>query len=544
MARPTLVRLATFVATVVAAWGVLSLGPGSADPDLVAGAPAPRDYRAQRPNSVIDDEETERLQQEARDAVDPIEQINEQIESTVNQNVTAVFDDVQALVIGDQLDPPAPAATEAPPTTVAEETTETTAAPEPALLTGTVFVDVESDGVLDAEAEGARVDTGVERIEVTVQVGEETVEVMTDANGAWSAEVPAGSALVRIDPADAQIPEGYVVGSPNYQQLVDCQSGDTCTAEPIPLHVNLRPVEEVIARVTATHTVASDAIATLVAAASDDVIRAALGEDPHFPLIRQAAVDRLFQEFGLRISPDQLQTAQQRLRSNPPQVVFLDTNPPGPDAAASDAAGEIVATFLQANYLVDEAATEDARAEAAEAVPDVMVEYVADQVIVARGVPVTQHHLDAIDATTSAASQAEADGALLAVLGVLVGLLGLYLSRFRAEFWARPRMIALLGILIVLAAGAVRATVIFEPQSSWYVLPAVAFGFMTAVLFDSRIAVLMALAVGVIAAVGTQDTGMAVYATLATLAPIPFVSSVTSRGGFRTAVVFSALAAA
>ncbi len=544
MPRPTLVRIATFAATVVAAWGVLSLGTGSADPDLVVGAPAPRDYRAQRPNSVIDVAETERLKQEARDAVEPIEQINEQIESTVNQKVTAVFDDVQALVIGDQVDPPVPAATEVPPTTAAEETTETTAAPEPVLLTGSVFLDVEADGVLDPEAEGARVDTGAERIAVLVQLGEETFEVMTDANGAWSAEVPAGAALVSVDPADAQIPEGYVVGSPNYQQVVECESGDTCTAEPIPLHVNLRPVEEVIARVTATHTVASDAIATLVAAASDDVIRAALGEDPHFPLIRQAAVDRLFQEFGLRISPDQLQTAQQRLRSNPPQVVFLDTNPPGPDAAASDAAGEIVATFLQANYLVDEAATEDARAEAADSVPDVMVEYVADQVIVARGVPVTQHHIDAIDATTSAASQAEADGGLLAVLGVLVGLLGLYLSRFRAEFWARPRMVALLGILIVLAAGAVRATVIFQPQSSWYILPAVAFGFMTAVLFDSRIAVLMALAVGVIAAVGTQDTGVAVYATLATLAPIPFVSSVTSRGGFRTAVVFSALTAA
>ena len=108
MARPTLVRLATFVATVVAAWGVLSLGTGSADPDLLVGAPAPRDYRAQRPNSVIDVAETERLQQEARDAVDLIEQINEQIESTVNQNVTAVFDDVQALVMGDQVDPPAP----------------------------------------------------------------------------------------------------------------------------------------------------------------------------------------------------------------------------------------------------------------------------------------------------------------------------------------------------------------------------------------------------------------------------------------------------
>ncbi|MGH8949495.1 MAG: hypothetical protein ACRDXF_11605, partial [Acidimicrobiia bacterium] len=390
----------------------------------------------------------------------------------------------------------------------------------------------------------ARVDTGAQRIAVMIQVGEENIEVMTDANGVWSTQVPAGAALVRIDPEDAQIPEGYVVGGPNYRQLVECDPGGTCAAEPIPLQVNLRPVEEVIARVTASHTVASDAIATLAAAASDDVIRAALGEDPHFPLIRQAAVDRLFQEFGLRISPDQLQTARQRLRSNPPQVVFLDTNPPGPDALASDAAGEVVATFLQANYLVDEAATEEARTEAADAVGDVIVQYDADQLIVARGVPIEQLHIDAIAATTSSASQAEADGGLLAVLGVLVGLLGLYLSRFRAEFWARPRMIALLGILLVLAAGAVRATVIFQPQSSWYVLPAVAFGFMTAVLFDSRIAVLMALGVGVIAAVGTQDTGVAVYATLATLAPIPFVSSVTSRGGFRTAVVFSALTAA
>jgi len=544
MPRPTLIRLATFVVTVVAMWSVLSLGGGSAEPGLVLGAPAPQEYRAQLPSEVTNTAETERLRQEAREAVDPIEQINEQIESTVNQQVTAVFDDVQGLVIGDPVDPPAPAATEAPPTTATEETTETTEVPEPAFITGSVFLDVEADGVLDPESEGARVDTGAARIAVMIEVGEENIEVMTDANGLWSAQVSPGAVLVRVDPADAQIPEGYVVGSPNYQQLVECEPGGTCAAEPIPLQVNLRPVEEVIARVTADHTVASDAIATLAAAASDDVIRAALGEDPHFPLIRQAAVDRLFQEFGLRISPDQLQTARQRLRSNPPQVVFLDTNPPGPDALASDAAGEVVATFLQANYLVDEAATEEARDEAAEAVEDQIVRYDADQLIVARGVPIEQLHIDAIEATTSSASQAEADGGLLAVLGVLVGLLGLYLSRFRAEFWARPRMVALLGILLVLAAGAVRATVIFQPQSSWYVLPAVAFGFMTAVLFDSRIAVLMALAVGVIAAVGTQDTGVAVYATLATLAPIPFVSSVTSRGGFRTAVVFSALTAA
>jgi putative nucleotidyltransferase with HDIG domain len=545
MPRPTLVRVAIFVATVVAAWGVLSLGTGTTDPELIVGAPAPREYRAQRQGEVIDTAETERLRQEARDAVEPIEQINEQIESTVNTAVTSVFDDVQALVIGDAVDPPAPSATEAPSLPADEVTTETTTAPpEPALLTGSVFLDVNTNGEMELDTGEARSDIGVDRLPVTVQVGDETFDAMTDANGVWSAEVPAGVALVSIDPAHEQIPDGYVVGSPDYQQLVECGSGDACTALSIPFQVNLRPVEEVIARVTAQHTVASDAIATLALTASDDVIRAALGETPHFPIIRQAAVDRLFQEFGLRITPDQLSTAQQRLRSNPPQVVYLDTNPPGPDEAASDAAGEIVASLLQANYLVDEAATEEARVEAAEAVPDVVVEYFNDQLIVAQGVPVEQLHIDAIAETTSAAAQAEADAGLLAVLAVTVGALGLYLSRFRPEFWSRPRMMALLGILLVLAAGSVRATVVFQATLSWYILPAVAFGFMTAILFDSRIAVLMALAVGVLAAAGTQDTGVAVYAALATMAPIPFVSSVSSRGAFRTAVVMSAAAAA
>jgi hypothetical protein len=546
MPRPTLIRIATFVATVVAAWGVLSLGTGSADPELVLGAPAPREYRAQRQAEVVDTVETEAQRQEARDSVEPIEQINEQIESVVSRAVTSVFDDVQGLVIGEAVEPPAPQATEAPAIEPPEETTETTTEPpEPALLTGSVFLDVDENGEMELDTGEARSDMGVGRVPVTIQVGEETFETMTDASGVWSAEAPAGVALVSIDPAAEVIPDGYVVGSPNYQQLVECEAGDACTAESVPFQVNLRPIDEVMTRASATHTVvARDAIATLAATASDDVIRAALGETPHFPIIRQAAVDRLFQEFGLRITPDQLATAQQRLRSNPPQVVYLDTNPPGPDQEASEAAGEIVASNLQANYLVDEAATEEARTEAAEAVPDVVVEYFSDQVIVDEGEPLTQLDIDAIAATTSRASQAEADTGLLAVLAVTVGALGLYLSRFRPEFWSRPRMMALLGILLVLAAGAVRATVVFQPTLSWYILPAVAFGFMTAVLFDSRIAVLMALAVGVLAAAGTQDTGVSVYAALATLAPIPFVSSVSSRGAFRTAVVMSAVAAA
>jgi putative nucleotidyltransferase with HDIG domain len=545
MPRPSLVRLATFVATVVAAWGILSLGAVSADPELVLGAPASQEYRAQRTGTVVDTVETEQLRQEARDSVEPVEQINEQIQNTVNQNVEAVFDDVESLAIGDPVEPPAPdSAGEPSSTTIAADATASTEPAQPVAISGVVFIDVDANGTPDFEAEGARPDSGAARVTVSVDSGGEVQQVMTDAAGAWSAQVLPGVVAVRIDPDDAEIPDGYVPGTGNYSQQVECEPETECQATPIPLRVNLRPIEEVIAQVTATHTVASDAIATLAATASDDVIRAAVGEDPHLPVIRQAAVNRLFQEFGLLIRPDQLSAAQQRVRSSPPAVFYLDANPPGQDQAASEAAGEVVATFLQANYLVDEAATTEAQDEAADSVEPVEVEFTADQLIVAEGVPLTQLHIDAIDQTTTFASQAEAEGGLLAVLSVLVALLGLYLSRFRAEFWARPRMVALLGILIVLAAGAVRATVMLQPATSWYVLPVVAFGFMTAILFDSRIAVLMALCIGVLAAAGSQDTGVAVYATLASLAPIPFVSSVSSRGAFRTAVVLSAIAAA
>ncbi len=74
------------------------------------------------------------------------------------------------------------------------------------------------------------------------------------------------------------------------------------------------------------------------------------------------------------------------------------------------------------------------------------------------------------------------------MLAAMVACLGFYLARFRQDFWARPRMAALLGLLVVLAAGAVRLTIEIQEgvgaPTAWYVLPGVVFGLMAAVLFD------------------------------------------------------------
>ena len=546
--RLTVVRLAVFLATVVAAWGILSLGAATADPQLEVGDPAPQRYEAQRSEIVVDTVETERLKQEARDSVPPVQRVHPEIEAEVIDQISAVFDDVEALVVADAPDtPPPPPPPElpdpAPATTqpaVEGETTTTTAVPLPTLISGVLFIDVDGDGAFSPDAEGVRVDKGLERVTVRVSGGGEVQTVTTGFDGAWSLQMEAGTAVITVDSVDPEIPTGFIVDTENLSQTIICDAGEECLADPIGFEVNLRPINDVTDQITSKFLLSGDTANVVAATAADDVVRAAVGEPLHLPAIRQAALQRVLQEFGTRITPDQLPDAKARQQSTPPLVFHTDT---GQDILGGDAAGEIVATFLQTNFLVDETLTETARSDAAGLAEKVEVEYSAGQLIVDEGEPLTQLHLDALTETGALVGRVQAQGGLLAVIAVLAGLLGLYLSKFRPELWTRPRLVALLGMITVLAAGAVQATVIVEPQTSWYVLPAVAFGFMTAVLFDSRIAVLMAVVVGVLAAVGTRDVGVAVYAVLATMAPIPFVSSVSSRGDFRNAVIFSGLTA-
>ncbi len=544
--RPMVVRASIFLATTVAAWAVLSVGAAPAVPPLKVGEPSPQTFVAETAATVVDVVETERLKQEARDAVPPVRETDSEIESLVLASVNAVFDDVQALVFGDPPQPPSTTLPELPTTTQPEPpgeggTTTTTLEPLSAQLVGTVYIDVDGDKTFRPDADGGRVDKGLERVTVVVQTAGDMVTVATGPGGLFSVEVPPGPVLVIVDDDDPEIPAGFYVDTDNLAQIVECESGQQCFAEPIGFQVILRPAEEAEAALAAKHPLPGDTISYLVATARDDVMRGALGEPLHLPTVRQAALQRVLEEFGRRITPDQLQEAKARQRTNPPLVFHTDT---GQDEPGGRAAGEIVATFLQANYLINEEGWAEEQAKAADEVRPVEVQYAAGQVIVRQGEVLTQLHIDAINKSVSFATKVQAEGGLLAVVVILVGLLGLYLARFRPEFWARPRMVALLGILILLAAGGVRGAVALQETTSWYLFPAVAFGFMVAVLFDSRIAVLLALAVGVLAAMGTMEPGPVVYAALATLAPVPFVSSVSTRGAFRNAVVFSSLAAA
>ncbi len=545
MNRPALVRFSIFLATVVACWGVLSLGSGDGTTTLQAGTVATQAYTAGRAATVEDVEATEAARQAARDEVEPVQKRNSQFEAATIDQINSVFDETEQLVVGDTAarssiplpDLPEPSTT----TAAAGESTTTSSEPiAPGVVTGRLYLDVNGDGVFNPEAEGERVDQGLAGATVQVLADDGPHQLRTDVNGLWSFAVSSGAIVVTYDLNDPVIPIGWVFGPQDDSQLVECGLGESCDAPDVAIVTNLRPAAEIAAALAGTHLLQQETVEYLAATGREDLVRAPLGEPLHLPTVRQRALDTAFAEFGRLIAPTQLADVQRGVIANPPVVFHTDT---GQDIAGGLAAGEVVAANLQANYIVDQEATDAAREARAAEVDPITFSYLAEQVIVEDRQVLTALDIAAIEATAIPAASGEASFGLLLVVGVLVSLVGLYLARFRPEFWSRPRMVSLLGILILLAATSVKATVAVQESTSWYVVPAVAFGFMTAVLFDQRIAILMALSVGVLTAVGSLDAGITVYAVLAALAPVAFVSSVSTRGAFRNAVVVSGAAA-
>ncbi|HWB89223.1 MAG TPA: HDIG domain-containing protein [Acidimicrobiia bacterium] len=542
-------RGAIFLATVAAVWGVLIIDPSGADSGLAVGEVAKRRYVAERTAPVVDVEETERLKELAREDVIPPLYRDETVEASVKDAVSAVFDDLTALAIGDAPLPNEGEIPELPPeeetTTTApsdeEETTATTPAP-PATITGIVFVDADGDGAYNPDPETVGSDIPLPAIAVEVGTHEETVTLETDAEGVWAHDYAGGPAVVAVNPEDPQIPRGYHVSTQNRGQLIECDPGDTCETANVGLGAVLRPISEVVETIAEEHAINDETALYLATVAADDVERAALGQALWLPDIRQVAETEVTVQLANGIEEDEEREARTEVQEDPTTVLHAESGVIDPEGAM--AAAEIVAINLEANMLVDEDLYAQRQLAAAARVENQVVEYLEDQEIVDEGEILTALDIAAIEATSSAVIDEQSTGGLFAVITVLVSLIGLYLARFRPEFWSRPRMVALFGIMLVIAAGAIRATVELQEDFTWYVLPAVAFGFVTAVLFDQRIAILMALAVGVVAAAGTLDLGATVYGILAALAPIPFVSAVSSRGAFRNAVVMSSLVAA
>lgn len=567
MSRASLLRFGIYVLTTAAAWGILSYGMSGDDGEnLQVGAVASRTYEVVTPNTVTDTAAWEAAKEDAASRVDRVTVPRPEIEDQVVENIENFFETVVQTVrlSGSQpIAPPESSTTSSSTTTTTvpsdgdTDTTipaTTTLPPEEVQVEGFLYIDADGNGEYDPElpedAEpGAVADVPLPMVTVFVNSPTRQARTETQSDGSFTVNVPAGEITTEIDTTDPELP-AFSVSAGTVRQSVECDPGTMCVVDPVGFDPELVPVDGVVSAISPETLVPDEAIATLAAIAREDVVRTAVGGQSHMAVVQQEAIARAQNLFLQRIyetETDQglkLEEAKITASEQPPLVFYTDVGQR--DVAAGKAAGDVVANFLLANWTFDESATQEAREAAAAAVPedDYRVSFDQGQVIVSEGERLTQLDIDAIGQTGGILDRTQRVWGLLAVLAVLSAVLALYLNRFRPEFWAKPRMVALLGILLVLAAGAVRATVALAPASSWYVMPAVAFGLMTAVLFDARIGVLMALGVAILVAAGTRDPGLTVYSLLATMAPIGFVSSVSSRTAFRNASVFAAMAAA
>jgi putative nucleotidyltransferase with HDIG domain len=288
----------------------------------------------------------------------------------------------------------------------------------------------------------------------------------------------------------------------------------------------------------------ADAITAFVTLYANDQARIAEGEPSTFFTIEDAAdaeVERLM-DGGIRstdLSGIQNEYADPE---NPP--VFIPGLSADERAVAEPAVSQLIAINLAANEVVDDAATEQAREDAAAAVEPQLRTYLAGAEIAASGETLDQVQIDAIDQLGLIERDPGTSRKAIVLLGAIAVLLAaFFLWRIAPSQWSEPRHFALLGILLVLATivSRIPEVIAADTPQFGYLLPAMMFGYIAAILYEPRTAVLFSVPVAAFTAISTADIGLTVFAAASTVAPVAFVSSVSSRRELRIAVAASAV---
>ena len=367
-------------------------------------------------------------------------------------------------------------------------------------------------------------------IQVTETVLEDVADIFATVAAVAEPMAPPGTTTTTLPATTTSVPPGSTTTT--------AAGTTTTTVPPEPM-----PRAEQILVVRETYPLLDDlTVATLVDLVNDDVERVADGDTALFPLVRQEAVD-IAEEYllaGIRIT--ELGAVRSELVTRPRPLVLL---PDELRAPAEVAVADVVQLYLQANRFRDDAATQEARLEARQSVPNQTVVFVGGEAIVRQGDRLTAVHLQAISDLALLEDTREPSPlrsmALVAV--IVMGLATAFVARAVPGLWSQPKMMGLFGLLVVLAAIAARVPELVSRDriELGFLIPAAFFGYLAANLFDSRVAVLMVLPVTAFVALATGDLALVVFSAGALLTPIPLVSNVSSRAQLNWAVLTSAL---
>ncbi len=541
------VRLLIVVATVALTWGALGIAQQTSQVTVNVGEPSPQDFFADQTKTVDNTVATEAQKNLAAESVTPVYSINPEVTQGVISGIDQLFSTLASNVFLPEpvvttttvTEPPittttAPAETT---TTAVGETTTTTEAPATTEVTGMVYLDADRDGTFNLD-NGDYPEPGV-TVDITGGDGQ-TQTVVTNEEGVYDApEVVVGTVIVDVD--ESTVPRHFGLATGNNPQSLTARKDRVLEVESIGFSPQLTDPQTQENLLKEDYpTLQPDTATFLVSIAIEDVMRNATDRISYLSAIRTKALDRANTILAQGItSAEQLKSVQQVLAQVPPSVSIDGTR----DAEASQAAADVVSIMLQVNSFESEDQTQAKRQAEMDKVKTVTQTYQRGEKIVGVGETVTQVEKDAIDQMDLLHQTGPERVALLLVVFLVVGMLIFYLARFRAQFWTHTRRVLLFGLLIVLAALVARGTALLVPVDQpavGYLIPAALFGFMAAILFDARIAVVMAMAVGALTGLATVNPGLTLFALLSTMVPIPFVSSISARGDLRKAIVYTA----
>ena len=569
-----LVRAVVLVATVALSWGALLIGQQSVEVNV--GEPSPETFIAEARIRIEDVDATEQKRQEAREAVDPAYKTDAAIDALVVENILGFFESVRIATL-DQRAAPLPVVTTSstipadttststttlPTTTTSvaaevtittqgfverQEPTETTTTPPTTVppttvpdvartsgMTGQVVIRTAGDGVLVPRDQGL----GDIRLVAYDSTGMQFVDRTLDSGRFSFTGMAAGPATILVD--TESVPQRLTAREDLLLREVVLVGERELELEPVRMAPVVVSQDVQVANLRGTgYSLSDTTVQLLVRIATGDVVREILGQAPWIPSIEQDVVRLATETLDAGILSKDLLDVKRDIRSRTILIPIPDV-----DSAAWEAVSpvvyEVAAEFMAANRSVDDVETAALREAEAEKVEPEQIEYPAGTIIVEQGEQVTEQILQALSDGGLLGFETTQNVALALAAMFIVGVLMLYVYRFQASVWASTRRIALLGLLIALSALAARGVAFFVDANPaiGYLVPAAAFGLMTAILFDARTAMLMALAVGSMTAIATTDPGYTLFALLSTLVPVPFVSSISARRDLRRAALY------
>ena len=520
--------------TIVFVGASLVVGRAVAAPavEIAAGLASPEDYVADRAWEVVDDDATAAAKNAARTNTPSEYSIDPDIMRGVRNDILLFYQNLEELAFltaeeaGQEL-PRSELQIKVDVLTdgVAGAEVIVTESEDAVILSGTVPEGELRSQIIDAinEVDGRPIDATALQ---TIQVPTETTST-TEATTTSTTEVEAGSdeTTTTTTTTTTEPPE------------------TTTTTTTLPRRDATKWVEELAIDYP---TLDEETVVDFVMLYNSDLDRVADGEDALFGVV-VAETDNLVKDLMTAgIKRDDFDDIRAGLLG-PANPVFITALPVEERDIARAAIGELVADQLEPNEFVDDEKTNQAREAAANAVADVTVPFAAFSVIADQGDILTPVQVKAITELDLVEREPGTSRRAIVVLGALtVALAAFFLWRLAPGQWSEPKHFALLGILLVLAALTSRVPELVntsdgEVSPVAFAIPAMLFGYVAAILYDPRTAILMAVPVTTFVGISTGDPAITVFAAAATVTPVAFVSSVSSRRQLRVAVALAAV---